>query len=459
MPVSQYQGHLNFYPMVEATRSRIGTKLTVRILIVAYFFPPLNHIASLRPYAWARRWSENGAQITVLTAQKRDFDGFLDNSIDLPANVTILEVPYSGPGVFLRKTLGRGTVRAVLADLYRKYLANGRGPINWFSGWQTATKPYLRDLALSHDVVVSTFGPKECHVIAAEIKKANPKLLWVSDYRDLWLEAHTVHRNKRTLLDESRLEQESVGAHSDIITTVSSEFMRKLNSRFLKPTYKITNGFFLKEANLGEPVAPRRLSKRGPLKIVYTGTLYKQFRDPTPLLSVLSTLFQRNEISSHDIVLEVYSESFDFLSHLGCVSEYRKFILNKGSVKRSEALDAQSNADILLLLESSDEDANGVLTGKVFEYLVSGRPILCLGSRPNFELGTLLRDTGTGVVFGPDELKDLPDYICASLKGQGIFSDFKPVKEEIFKYSRENSADLLFSIISEHLSDSIHGSS
>ena len=91
--------------------------------------------------------------------------------------------------------------------------------------------------------------------------------------------------------------------------------------------------------------------------------------------------------------------------------------------------------------------------------MVSGRPILCLGSQPNFELGTLLRDTGTGVVFGPDELKDLPDYICASLKGQGIFSDFKPVKEEILKYSRENSADLLFSIISEHLSDSIYDSS
>lgn len=444
--------------MAETAPTLNGSKFKVRILIVAYYFPPLNHIASLRPYVWARRWSENGAQVTVLSAEKRNFDGLLDDLTVRSANLTVVEIPYSGPKVWLRKILGLGKTRAILAGLYRRYLAKGCGSISWFSSWRTATKPYLQALALSHDVVVSTFGPKECHVIAAEIKEKNPKLLWVADYRDLWLEAYTVDRSKRSLHEERRLEQESVGAYSDIITTVSSDFMRQLKARFTKPVYEITNGFILDEVSLTEPHFPHRLSRSGPLRIVYTGTLYRQFRDPTPLLSVLATLFKTKKISSNDIIVEFYSESFEFLSQLSSVSEYGNFISYKGSVKRSKALDAQKNADVLLLLESSDEEAIGVLTGKVFEYLVSGRPILCIGSRPSFELGTLLRDTGTGIVFGPDEIKNLPDYIFSSLKGNGIFLDYNPVRDEIFKYARESSADLLFSIIGNHLTDSIHGS-
>ena len=186
--------------------------------------------------------------------------------------------------------------------------------------------------------------------------------------------------------------------------------------------------------------------------------MYESFMDPTLFLDTLIGLLDSEEISSTDVVLEVYSDSYDFLSELMKRPGYSNFIVSKGFVNRTGALSAQRQADILLLLESSDENACGVLTGKVFEYLASGRPILCIGSRPSFELGILLRDTGTGIVFGPNETKNLPDYICSSLKGNGIFSDFKPIKEEIVKYSRENSADLLFSVISEHLSDRLHGS-
>ena len=68
-----------------------------------------------------------------------------------------------------------------------------------------------------------------------------------------------------------------------------------------------------------------------------------------------------------------------------------------GHVSREKALQAQRNADLLLLLESSNEESRGVLTGKIFEYIASGRPIICIGSRLDFEIGQTLFKTGSGI--------------------------------------------------------------
>ena len=430
----------------------------MRILIVSYYFPPLNHVASLRAYSWAKRWHERGAKVTVLTAQKRDFDGLLDSKLILSPGIRVIEVRYVSLKVRLRAIIGVGRLRSILAEFYRKFFARGRGPINWFSAWLIASKGFMDELAFNHDVVVSTFAPKECHLIANELKLRNPALLWVSDYRDLWHDTYTVNRDENTIIEEGKLEQQTVGVNSDVVTTVSADFRTKLHGRFLKPTYEVKNGFFIEDADGIDNWSKGRLTNKAPLKIVYTGTMYQSFMDPSVLVDTLVRLLDSGLLSSKDVILEVYSDSHDFLLGLMKRPGYDTFILPKGVVNRSDALRAQRQADILLLLESSDEKACGVLTGKVFEYLVSGRPILCIGSRPSFELGTLLRDTGTGVVFGPDEIYNLPDYILSSLKGNGIFLDFNPARDEILKYSREHSADLLFSVICEQLADRIHGS-
>ena len=44
----------------------------MRILIISTFFPPLNSIASLRPYSWAKYWVLEGHEVTVLTLAKEE---------------------------------------------------------------------------------------------------------------------------------------------------------------------------------------------------------------------------------------------------------------------------------------------------------------------------------------------------------------------------------------------------
>ena len=75
--------------------------------------------------------------------------------------------------------------------------------------------------------------------------------------------------------------------------------------------------------------------------------------------------------------------------------------------------------------------AEGVLSGKVFEYLAAERPILA-AVPPDGAAAALIRETGTGVVAPPDD----PDAIGEALRSlherwQGGALDGTPLTPEL----------------------------
>ncbi len=74
---------------------------------------------------------------------------------------------------------------------------------------------------------------------------------------------------------------------------------------------------------------------------------------------------------------------------------------------RSESLRLQRNSEALLLLvPEAGGRGKGVLSGKVFEYLAAGRPILA-AVPPDGAAATLIRETGAGAVVAPDDVAGL----------------------------------------------------
>jgi hypothetical protein len=135
------------------------------------------------------------------------------------------------------------------------------------------------------------------------------------------------------------------------------------------------------------------------------------------------------------------------LQKLASDPRFKDFIRIMGHVSREQALDAQRSADALLLLESSAPSARGVITGKIFEYITTGVPILCIGSDPEYEIGQLLVTTRTGIVCGSRQLNDLPDLISESLIGRGIYACYDPQIDAIMQYSRAKLADAMISLV------------
>ena len=113
-----------------------------------------------------------------------------------------------------------------------------------------------------------------------------------------------------------------------------------------------------------------------------------------------------------------------------------------GLVPYSESIQKQMESDILLLLEWTDNQTKGVYTGKLFEYLGAGKPILAVGPKGGV-VDELLRETGAGVlVYNHNETKSVLKEWIALFRQRG-FIPYYGRGEIISKYSRRSQAKIL----------------
>lgn len=423
----------------------------MNIVIITYNWPPRNAIGTHRPYAWARYWSEAGETVTVLTAQKQTFDEPLDLCLPAIPGVKVVEIPSVGAISLLGKLFKVPGMRW----LARKFkVLFGRKSFTADDPrvlWQRAARPFAEDISFEADLVISSYGPASAHLIANDMKTANPNLFWVADYRDLWAQRHASSISEQVRAKSRQIESATVGARADLLSAVSKDMVDQLTSTLGKEVLELPNGFDIDEAAISSAFSERPRRHEGPMRIVYTGMLYEGYRDPTPLLDALVSLQRKGHLRSGDITVDFYGARVDLARRLATDDMYAPFVRVLGHVPREEALLAQRSADVLLLLESPQPEARGVLTGKLFEYIASGRPVLCVGSRPDYEIGSVLKKTGTGCVFGPDEYAALETFMLKTLSGNGLFDSYSADVEEIIKYSRKTQSLNVLKLFKEKL--------
>ena len=117
-----------------------------------------------------------------------------------------------------------------------------------------------------------------------------------------------------------------------------------------------------------------------------------------------------------------------------------------GVVPYRESLAAQRSAHALLFIDWMDPRAEGVLTGKLFEYLASGRPILCIGNRSDTEAARILEECKAGeIAIADEQIAKALERIAAR--------DFpaRPDTTRIRRYSREEQASALLERIEASL--------
>ncbi|MEI2421732.1 hypothetical protein V6O07_15760, partial [Arthrospira platensis SPKY2] len=113
-----------------------------------------------------------------------------------------------------------------------------------------------------------------------------------------------------------------------------------------------------------------------------------------------------------------------------------------------QAVVLQKKAQILLLIEIDAPETAAILPGKIFEYMVSGRPILALGPQ-NSDIKAIIEETETGVFFDYKQEKELKqlllDWYQLFLKQQLVVN-----AKSVEKYNRKNlTQDLAFILKNE----------
>jgi len=445
----------------------------MNILIVSTYFPPQHSIASLRVYSFAKNWALSGNQVTVLTPRKLD-EGDLNIKVSAP-EYDLVELPH------LR--ILQNLIKLKQKQLHRKYSREtfrpkGAGhdkrtnPLRImieqaaffkrrYGMFTTARMPNVHDTwvpkavrmgkaiidSKNIDIIFSSYGPPASHIVAGILAKYSGKP-WSADYRDLWIEHHIYPGAWPFKSFEKLLEQRYVGKYATLITTVSEPLCVVLKSKFNVPVHVIENGY--NSEDCGQHHLPYFTDHK--IRIIYTGTIYDGNQDPSPLFSAIAQLIQNNsglkKWMEDNFRVLFYGRQSESL--VKTIHQYHLFpiVQCKGTVSRPAALRIQRQADMLIYLEWGDGSVQGILTGKIFEYLILKKPVLSIGQTSAASSGSkLLNDSGVGLFAGNDV--GCIKLILSNLIKTGKPFDIKPNEKIIEKYSRQKLSIKLLDLMKE----------
>jgi glycosyltransferase involved in cell wall biosynthesis len=231
------------------------------------------------------------------------------------------------------------------------------------------------------------------HLVGAAVKRATG-VRWVADLRDS-IVAHA-HRRADTVATKAKASAHRrvaglVAQYADAITCVSeaiSEETRALDPR--GAVHTIANGCDF------DDVAGLERTPGARFRITHAGSFFGR-RDPRPFLTALAA-------SDPEIEARFLGDFRDtdrtWAASLGLGDRLQ--LIPYAPRAKSLALQRDSEA-LLLLIPEADGRGKGVLSGKVFEYIAVGRPILAVVP-PDGAAAELIRETGAGIVVSPDDI-------------------------------------------------------
>ncbi len=375
------------------TRGRQYDRAGVKVLLISFYFPPAGGGGVQRPLKLAQYLPALGVETHVLAPNDPRWL-HRDDGLRVPSQAWVHRARYFGvgggkPSEQLAGTRGVERVATVARLQLRRLVVPDEN-----ATWALTAIPAGIRIVREHeiDVVISTSPPPSTHLIASAIARATGAR-WVADLRDS-LVAHA-HRRSDTAATRAksslhRRVARLVAARADAITCVSDAIADE--ARALRPRGKvvtIANGCDF------DDVAGLERHPSGRFRITHTGSFFGR-RDPRPFLQAL-----------HDSGLDVVARFLgdfrpadrEWAEGLGLGD--RLEILPYAPRTVSLALQRDSEA-LLLLIPEADGRGRGVLSGKVFEYVAVGRPLLA-AVPPDGAAARLIEETGAGLVVSPDD--------------------------------------------------------
>lgn len=374
----------------------------MRVLIVSQLFAPANAIGAVRVGKFAKYLVANGVDVRVLAGRSPWLPQTLPLEID-PSRVTYVEHARIGDVRFglldrFETRYRRGELRLsrwllALDKIRRSILHFPDSEISWLRPALRAADRVTEDW--TPDVVFSSGSPMSSLICARMIAK-RLGVAWIAELRDLWLDnPYYAYGSLRRML-ERRLERWTLSAAAALVT-VSEPLADILRREYRKTTVIAMNGFDEDDFRAISEAAP---DTQAPLTITYTGLIYPGIRDPSPLFEAVRRLGPQAD----SVRINFYGRSLPELRALRDKYGLGDAVGIEQAVPYREALRLQRNSDILLLLLWNSPNERGVYTGKLFEYVGAGRPILTIG----YEEGVaadLIRERQLGRILNdPEEI-------------------------------------------------------
>jgi glycosyltransferase involved in cell wall biosynthesis len=401
-----------------------------RVLVLAYFFPPLGGGGVQRTLKFMRYLEPLGWDATVVSTRSRLYPA-RDPSLleEVPATTRVVRTAALPLAHYLGIVLHRLPLRRL-----RAWVLWPDGGLGWAPfALLAALRAARRDRP---DVLFSTSPPNGAHLVALLVARLTG-LPWVADFRDEWTANVLVEQPPALAALTTRAESVVTARAQRVV--VAADFFRLAGLPSEHPRrVEIING--VDETDLrGPPTGPPRER----FVLANVGTIYDT-RDPSPALRALAAAVSDGEIDAERmevrLVGSLWLPSFDPPPGLQ--------VERTGYVEHARAVAEMCAATALLLYVPS---ASLAPSGKLFEYLASGRPLLCLAHEDNLA-SRLVREWDAGVVADPQDEGEIRQAILTLW--QRWLEDGLPDQDEVRRhtlerYSRRANAARLAEVLEE----------
>jgi glycosyltransferase involved in cell wall biosynthesis len=408
-----------------------------KVLIVTYYWPPSGGAGVQRWLKFSKYLPEFGWEPVILTVDPdcaaypvTDFS----LTLDLPDSVKVFKTPATNYFSIYKKDKSKipsaGFANNTDNSLKGKLLRFVRG--NFFlpdprRGWNRYAFKKACELIESEGIrhIITTSPPHSTQLIGLKLKKRYSFIKWIADLRDPWTDIYYYKEFYPTLISRAidlRYE-EGVLKKADKILTVGASLKTLFSTKIPgleRKTEVITNGYDESDFKEVPKIIPERFT------ITYVGTL----SDIYPIEGLISALkyFQ--------------TEGKDFiLRFVGTVSEKtKKLLLSEIPEKsleflpyviHSEAIKYMMGSSLLVLIIPLHKSNNSIITGKIFEYIASSVPILCLGPVSG-DAAQIIKSASGGETINYFDSESIFNFLIdPAIKQSQIH------KDEKLKYSRK----------------------
>ena len=372
-----------------------------KVLIITYYWPPGSGAGVQRWLKFAKYLPESGWEPVILTVDP-EYAAY-------PVTDYSLEGEVSG-NLSVYRTRATDWFRIYKKDKTKipsaGFAANDSNSIagkitrfirgNFFipdprKGWNKYALAKASELIKANDIrhIITTSPPHSTQLIGLELKKRHPEIVWIADLRDPWTDIYYYdsfyHTSLARKIDAKY--EEKVLKKADRIITVGKSLKNSLCLRVPGIENKIvviTNGYD-KEDFTGLPdVVPDIFT------ISYIGTLSDSY-PVSAFIDAINKLDKKGYRIRLRFVGSVSSRQQNLIrSETGSLmTEFIPYVNHKDAVRY------MNESSVLLLIIPDHRSNRSIITGKLFEYLASSRPVLCIGPADG-DAADILGITGHG---------------------------------------------------------------
>jgi len=393
-----------------------------KVLIISYYWPPSGGSGVQRWLKFVKYLPGFDCEPFVFTPENPSFSN-RDESLlaDVPKEAEIIRFPIWEPydaffrisSVFGEKKAAEtsGLVAVKKMTLFQKLSTWIRGNlfipdprVFWVRPSVSFLNEFLREKGIQ--TIITTGPPHSIHLIGYRLKKKNPALKWLADFRDPWSEwglLDSLNVGSLARMIHRKMEANVLRLADDIIT-ITPFYVRRFEKLSGRKVSLLTNGYDDDDFEnfIAHPTSQFIIRHVG---------IVNEKCDPRPFMKIIEELTQTDpqfkSLIRVEFVGDVHPHFKAYVNESPAMASFTRFI---PPVPHKELIVLYGTSSVLLIILTGYKDAEGYMPGKLFEYIATGLPVIGTGPA-NGDAAALLKEAGAGEIIDALETARIKDLV------------------------------------------------